>query len=154
MTSHFLHSILFCNSISNISNLPFYLSNWIWSFKLHNICPHHLQRNPIDRPYSEGNLRFLQDVLHLHIRTVYMPQSYSRPLAQNKTAPSPLFVYGSLFLAAFEKLRDGTIGFVISVRPSVCPRGKPRHPLNGFSWSKHFIVQLMHTNYKIVRLLK
>ena len=136
--SRFLHNILFCNSISTISNPPSCPLNCIWSFKFHKTCPHHLQRNPIDRPYSEEIIRVLQDVLHLHIRTVYIPQSYSRLLAEKDAFPSPLFVYGSQFLAAFAKFREGTISFVISVRPSVCPHGTTRLLLGGFSWNLIF----------------
>jgi hypothetical protein len=38
-----------------------------------------------------------------------------------------------LFLGAFAKLRRATIRFVMSVRPSICPHGTTRLPLDGFS---------------------
>jgi hypothetical protein len=36
------------------------------------------------------------------------------------------------FLGEFEKLRKATVSFVMSVRPSVCPHGTTRLPLDGF----------------------
>jgi hypothetical protein len=37
------------------------------------------------------------------------------------------------------KLRKATISFVIAVRLSVCPHGKNRRPLDGFSWNLIFV---------------
>jgi len=34
---------------------------------------------------------------------------------------------------AFAKLRKASVSFVVCVRPSVCPHGKTRLPLEGFS---------------------
>jgi hypothetical protein len=41
----------------------------------------------------------------------------------------------SVLSGAFAKLRKATISFVVSVRPSVCPHGTTRLPLDGFSWN-------------------
>jgi len=38
-----------------------------------------------------------------------------------------------VFLGAFEKLREATVSFVMSVCPSVCPDGINRLPLDGFA---------------------
>jgi hypothetical protein len=39
------------------------------------------------------------------------------------------------FLGAFTKMRKETIGFIMSVRPSICLQGTPLLPLDGFSWN-------------------
>jgi hypothetical protein len=58
---------------------------------------------------------------------------------------SGLYLYGNdqiyrvgEFLGAFAKLRKATISFVMSVRPSVCPNGTTRLPLDGVSWNATF----------------
>ena len=38
-----------------------------------------------------------------------------------------------VFLDAFAKLRKATISFVMSVHPSICPRGTTWLPIDGFS---------------------
>jgi hypothetical protein len=43
-----------------------------------------------------------------------------------------------LILGAFAKLWKPTIGFVMSLCPSVCSHGTSRLPLNGFSWNLIF----------------
>jgi hypothetical protein len=42
------------------------------------------------------------------------------------------FGFFLLFLGEFAKLRQTIIGFIITVRPSVCPHGTTRLPLDGF----------------------
>jgi hypothetical protein len=49
-----------------------------------------------------------------------------------------LVIWIWLFLGAFAKLRKATVSFVMSVCPSVCPRGTTRLPLDGFSWNLTF----------------
>jgi hypothetical protein len=49
----------------------------------------------------------------------------------------------------FEKL---TISAVMSVRPSVCPHGTTRLPLEGFSWRRHLIIFRKHVNKILVPL--
>ena len=43
-----------------------------------------------------------------------------------------------LLLAEFAKFRNATVSFVMFVRPSVCPLGTTRLPLDGFSWNLIF----------------
>jgi hypothetical protein len=38
------------------------------------------------------------------------------------------------FLGAFSNVRKAPISFVMSIRPSVCPHGSTRLPLDGFAW--------------------
>ena len=51
--------------------------------------------------------------------------------------------YAILFLGAFAILRKATLHFVMSVclslRPSACPHGRTRLPLDGFTWNLVFV---------------
>ena len=38
------------------------------------------------------------------------------------------------FSDVLAKLRKSTISFLVPVRPSICPHGTTRLPLDGFSW--------------------
>ena len=66
-------------------------------------------------------------------RFTYKPLSLFelKPRSCGSLAPSLVSIPTELFRHA--KLRKATISFVRSVRPSVCPHGTTRLPLDGFS---------------------
>jgi hypothetical protein len=55
--------------------------------------------------------------------------------------------YCYVLWGAFAKLRKATTGFVMSVRPSVCPHGTTRLQPDGFSW--HLIFENFSKIYQI-----
>jgi hypothetical protein len=56
----------------------------------------------------------------------------------------------TLLLGGFAKFRKATIGFLLSVWPSACPRGKTRLTLDGFSWN--FIFDVFLKSVEVIQI--
>jgi hypothetical protein len=76
---------------------------------------------------GESSTFLREKMVPIYNKWVYNPD-HQNPNYCPLPTPSP-------FLDAFEKLQKATISFVmcLSVRPSVCPNGTARSPLDGFS---------------------
>ena len=99
-------------------------------------------RNSIpDRPARSQSLYRLSYPVHTTKHT-YMKipaqwyrllPSYRPYIDHESVTLTTVKVHNAAFVGAFARLRKATVSFVMSVRPSGCPHGTIRLPLDGFS---------------------